>query len=189
MMPKPRHSDTYVSFQPVDAVTQWSQILICCFCLKLLQQHHFDIKLPFLPFRSADVCDSVGLHVALSLTLSQHCCPPPSLHPSITRVHAARCVCCHSGLPLCTCCYFSSFCSLWFCIVSLSPVSRQWFYPMVGDIMLFYHRVEPRTGCWEVSASVSPYTLLPNIPKGERAGALGVLGSGAAAGGGGPHSL
>lgn len=36
--------------------------------------------------------------------------------------------------------------------------------------MLFYHRVEPRTGCWEVSASVSPsvspYTLLPNVPKG-----------------------
>ena len=58
---------------------------------------------------------------------------------------------------------FSFFCwrcfhffSVWFCIVSLSPVSRQWFYPMVGDIMLFYHRVEPRTGCWEVSASVNP---------------------------------
>lgn len=43
---------------------------------------------------------------------------------------------------------------LWFCIVSLSLVSRQWFYPMVGDIMLFYHRVEPRTGCWRVSASI-----------------------------------
>lgn len=26
-------------------------------------------------------------------------------------------------------------------------VSRQWFYPMVGDLVLFYHRVEPRTGC------------------------------------------
>lgn len=55
--------------------------------------------------------------------------------------------------------------TLVFCIVSLSPVSRQWFYPMVGDIMLFYHRVEPRTGCWEVSASVnpsvSPYTINP----------------------------
>lgn len=36
--------------------------------------------------------------------------------------------------------------------VSLSPVSRQWFYPMVGYVMLFYHRVEPRTGCLEVSA-------------------------------------
>lgn len=29
--------------------------------------------------------------------------------------------------------------------VSLS-VSCQWFYPMVGYVMLFYHRVEPRTG-------------------------------------------
>lgn len=27
------------------------------------------------------------------------------------------------------------------------PVSGQWFYPMVGYVMLFYHRVEPRTGC------------------------------------------
>lgn len=67
------------------------------------------------------------------------------------------CVCCVPGLPLCIC-YFSVggvlIFSVWFCIVSLSPVSRQWFYPMVGDIMLFYHRVEPRTGCWEVSASV-----------------------------------
>lgn len=25
-------------------------------------------------------------------------------------------------------------------------VSCQWFYPMVGYVMLFYHRVEPRTG-------------------------------------------
>ncbi|MGH0135983.1 UNVERIFIED_CONTAM: hypothetical protein FKN15_033181 [Acipenser sinensis] len=25
---------------------------------------------------------------------------------------------------------------------------QQWFYPMVGYVMLFYHRVEPRTGCW-----------------------------------------
>lgn len=75
--------------------------------------------------------------------------------------------------------------SVWFCIVCLSPVSRQWFYPMVGDIMLFYHRVEPRTGCWEVSASVRPsvHTPLPYTPRG-RAGALGALGSGAAAGGG-----
>lgn len=47
---------------------------------------------------------------------------------------------------------------LWFCIVSLSLVSRQWFYPMVGDIMLFYHRVEPRTGCWRVSASIRQST-------------------------------
>lgn len=62
------------------------------------------------------------------------------------------------------CCRCSIF-SVWFYILSLSPVSRQWFYPMVGDIMLFYHRVEPRTGCWEVSASVrpslSPYNPLP----------------------------
>lgn len=27
-------------------------------------------------------------------------------------------------------------------------VSCQWFYPMVGYVMLFYHRVEPRTGYW-----------------------------------------
>lgn len=30
-----------------------------------------------------------------------------------------------------------------FCSLS---VSCQWFYPMVGYVMLFYHRVEPRTG-------------------------------------------
>lgn len=38
---------------------------------------------------------------------------------------------------------------LW-CRGSCSPplsVSCQWFYPMVGYVMLFYHRVEPRTGC------------------------------------------
>lgn len=52
--------------------------------------------------------------------------------------------------------HFYMFCFLVFRIVCLSPVSRQWFYPMVGDIMLFYHRVEPRTGCWRVSASVRP---------------------------------
>lgn len=32
------------------------------------------------------------------------------------------------------------------CCLRLS-VSCQWFYPMVGYVMLFYHRVEPRTGC------------------------------------------
>lgn len=81
----------------------------------------------------------------------------------------------------------------------LSPVSRQWFYPMVGDIMLFYHRVEPRTGCWRVSASVrtsvSPYPPPPPInPLGDGGlqGSWGALGCGAApagadagAGGGG----
>lgn len=75
--------------------------------------------------------------------------------------------------------------------LSLSPVSRQWFYPMVGDIMLFYHRVEPRTGCWEVSASVSPsvspYTLPHPVHVNGWAGALGALG--AAAGGGPSFSL
>lgn len=40
--------------------------------------------------------------------------------------------------------------SAWWCgshpvCVCLS-VSCQWFYPMVGYVMLFYHRVEPRTG-------------------------------------------
>lgn len=44
----------------------------------------------------------------------------------------------------------SSLGSPWWCgsrpvCVCLS-VSCQWFYPMVGYIMLFYHRVEPRTG-------------------------------------------
>lgn len=59
-----------------------AQILICCFCLKLLQQHHFDIKLPFLPSRSADVCDSVGLLVALShpLTTLLSSSISPSVH-------------------------------------------------------------------------------------------------------------
>lgn len=33
----------------------------------------------------------------------------------------------------------------------LFSVTYQWFYPMVGYVMLFYHRVEPRTGCWESS--------------------------------------
>lgn len=73
--------------------------------------------------------------------------------------------------------------------MSLSPVSRQWFYPMVGDIMLFYHRVEPRTGCWRVSASVracvSPYPPPINPKAAGAAGeALGALGSGVAAGDG-----
>ncbi len=43
-----------------------------------------------------------------------------------------------------------------FLCLCLSPVSCQWFYPMVGYVMLFYHRVEPRTGCLEVSASTKP---------------------------------
>lgn len=88
---------------------------------------------------------------------------PPSTHHT------------YPSCPLCLLCSGSSFLymllffcwrcshfSVWFCIVSLSPVSRQWFYPMVGDIMLFYHRVEPRTGCWEVSASVRP--SIPPLP-------------------------
>lgn len=61
--------------------------------------------------------------------------------------------------------------------MSLSLVSRQWFYPMVGDIMLFYHRVEPRTGCWRVSASIRQSIPPPFItPKVE--GVRGVLDSG-----------
>ena len=44
----------------------------------------------------------------------------------------------------------SSLGSPWWCgsrpmCVCLS-VSCQWFYPLVGYVMLFYHRVEPRTG-------------------------------------------
>ncbi len=93
----------------------------------------------------------------------QHHCPPSltsSLHPLITCIHPAplRLLCSRSSF-LYMWLFFCWQCShlfFWLCIVSLSPVSRQWFYPMVGDIMLFYHRVEPRTGCWEVSASVRP---------------------------------
>ncbi len=50
-----------------------------------------------------------------------------------------------------------------FLCLCLSPVSCQWFYPMVGYVMLFYHRVEPRTGCLEVSASTKP-SFCPNTP-------------------------
>lgn len=35
------------------------------------------------------------------------------------------------------------------------PVSRQWFYPVVGDLVLFYHRVEPRTGCGGPASSAA----------------------------------
>lgn len=88
-------------------------------------------------------------------------CLTPSPHSSITRIYPSPCFCLFPGLLFCTSCHFfpprwqwSRVFPLWFCIVSLSLVSRQWFYPMVGDIMLFYHRVEPRTGCWRVSASI-----------------------------------
>lgn len=76
----------------------------------------------------------------------------------------------------------------------LSPVSRQWFYPMVGDIMLFYHRVEPRTGCWRVSASVrtsvspcpAPINRLGDDgERGDKLGSWGALGFGAAVADGG----
>lgn len=73
---------------------------------------------------------------------------PSRLHPALCRV---------SGLSLCMY-VVGVFISLFGFALCLSPVSRQWFYPMVGDIMLFYHRVEPRTGCWEVSASVRQFT-------------------------------
>lgn len=129
-------------------------------------------------------------------TLLQHFTLPPSPPPPpITCVHPASCICCVPGLPACICCYFSVggfliffffLLPIWFCIMSLSPVSRQWFYPMVGDIMLFYHRVEPRTGCWELSASrlsVSPYSLSHKHQRGAQ-GPGGALGCGAAAGGG-----
>lgn len=69
------------------------------------------------------------------------------------------------------------FFPLWFCIVSLSLVSRQWFYPMVGDIMLFYHRVEPRTGCWRVSASIRQ-SIPTSFHKPQNRGVQGALGSG-----------
>lgn len=108
----------------------------------------------------------------------QHSCPP--FLPPLTRIHPPV-FCCLQRLSLL---YTSSFffgillifiCSVWFCIVCLSPVSRQWFYPMVGDIMLFYHRVEPRTGCWRVSASVRQ--SIPSSHKPLGGGAAGVLGS------------
>lgn len=121
-----------------------------------------------------------------------HCHPcllrlTPSLHPSITCIHPSPSFRLVPGLSSCTCHYFPVcsglmffvfvLFSLWFCIVSLSLVSRQWFYPMVGDIMLFYHRVEPRTGCWRVSASIRQSIPPPFInPKVE--GVRGVLDSG-----------
>lgn len=72
---------------------------------------------------------------------------------------------------------FVIFFSPWFCIVSLSLVSHQWFYPMVGDIMLFYHRVEPRTGCWRVSASIRQ-SIPTSFHKAQSRGVQGVLDSG-----------
>lgn len=114
-------------------------------------------------------------------SLLQHSCPP-SLTPPLTCIHPAPCVCCVQGLLSCICCHFSVggvliLFSVWFCIVSLSPVSRQWFYPMVGDIMLFYHRVEPRTGCWRVSASVRPSVSPYPPPINPKVGSAGGLGS------------
>lgn len=121
----------------------------------------------------------------LNLPVSPPFAPPltclhPHPHPS------SPCICCAHGLPPCICCHFSVggvlifffFVVVWFCIVSLSPVSRQWFYPMVGDIMLFYHRVEPRTGCRRVSASVRP-CVSPYPPP------INPKAAGATAGGGG----
>lgn len=101
-------------------------------------------------------------HLLFPPDTSSHChpclpCLTLSPHSSMTCIHPSPCF---PGLSFCTLCLFFPvgsglmFFPLWFCILSLSLVSRQWFYPMVGDIMLFYHRVEPRTGCWRVSASI-----------------------------------
>lgn len=87
-------------------------------------------------------------------------CLTPSPHSSITRIYLSPFLPFSGSSFLHIVAFFpprwqwSRVFPLWFCIVSLSLVSRQWFYPMVGDIMLFYHRVEPRTGCWRVSASI-----------------------------------
>lgn len=82
-----------------------------------------------------------------------------SLGVGLTR--SWSCVCwwrCPLCWPLWIDCSFSSMVTVvtsslgspWWCgsrpvCVCLS-VSCQWFYPMVGYVMLFYHRVEPRTG-------------------------------------------
>lgn len=102
-----------------------------------------------------------------------------SSHPSPVSI-LLLCFAVVKGCPSCIRHHFFGIllifiCSVWFCIVCLSPVSRQWFYPMVGDIMLFYHRVEPRTGCWRVSASVRQ--SIPSSHKPLGWGAAGVLGS------------
>lgn len=112
------------------------------------------------------LCKCLLLFPADAFIIRCHPCLPrlsPSPHPSITHIHPSPRFRLVPGLSTSTCHYFpvgsglmffGFFLSFWFCIVSLSLVSRQWFYPMVGDIMLFYHRVEPRTGCWRVSASI-----------------------------------
>lgn len=116
----------------------------CVWITDVLQSLHCKSLLLFPPDTSSHC------HPCLSfLTLSPH--------SSMTCIHPSPCF---PGLSFCTLCLFFPvgsglmFFPLWFCILSLSLVSRQWFYPMVGDIMLFYHRVEPRTGCWRVSASI-----------------------------------
>lgn len=131
-----------------------------------------------LPFLSLCICDKIKLPLVTCFHIK--CCFwrlvfLPSVHPTPSCLS-----------PCVFVLIFMFSCLLFGLTLSLSPVSRQWFYPMVGDIMLFYHRVEPRTGCWEVSASVSLFILLlPCSPQG--VSGPGALGSCAA--GGGPHSL
>lgn len=121
----------------------------------------------------------------------QHSCPP-SLPPLTVSIPLLRFsvfqVVCSVRIVLFfspTLAFFSFLHVLFlvFRIVCLSPMSRQWFYPMVGDIMLFYHRVEPRTGCWRVSASVRtsvspcPTPINPLGDGGVKGVCAGVLGS------------
>lgn len=138
-----------------------------------LARHKFVSVSHWLPCRGHTVsCFYMLLPEALQHL--QTCCnipvlPPllhPYIHPSHDSVLPPVFAVSRFFLPVYVVIFLLvvfSFFYVWFCIVSLSPVSRQWFYPMVGDIMLFYHRVEPRTGCWRVSASVraSVHSPLP----------------------------
>lgn len=139
------------------------------------------------------LCKCLLLFPADTFIIRCHPCPPrlsPSPHPSIHHTYPSL-----SPFPPCSGSFYLYvslfsrwqrshvflgffFLSFWFCIVSLSLVSRQWFYPMVGDIMLFYHRVEPRTGCWRVSASIRQSIPTSFHTAQTRGGAGGVLGSG-----------
>lgn len=74
-------------------------------------------------------------------------CEPPLAH----LAHPGAGLACPCLLPphACLLPFVGLLPRLW-CWAPARPlsVSCQWFYPMVGYVMLFYHRVEPRTGCW-----------------------------------------
>lgn len=137
--------------------------------------------------RLLDSSNPPSPHTTTTTTLS---CNTPVLHPTHRSPCPSLCVSLSSrSSVLYTLSFFKNFflprrhsshfymsCFWFFHIVCLSPVSRQWFYPMVGDIMLFYHRVEPRTGCWRVSASVR--TSVSSCPP-----SINPLGDGGANGG------